>query len=228
MSLKQVVHLAVSMAIFVHAAGQPVKSTPEASFPRFTTTEGPRDGDGVPTSGAQLCTLERHNICYAMPSHALDGGQVVYHFGLDPRTERLPLNQGGSWVLFSATFSAGGSGSLERISVLRFEPNDRRGKIVNLLPYVAVTNVSDRAIWPIPEVSPYPLFVDADFIWGAGETHFGPHSFQVGVWCFDPSTAFYKQVLSYRTAKRYDGGDVGGVRVLRPERAEILRRLGIR
>ena len=215
------------MALIVHAAGQAVKSTAEASFPRFTTAEGPRDGEGFPTSGAKLCTLEHRDICYVLPSHALEGGHVVYDFGLDARTERLSLEQGGSWVFFSATFSAGGSGSLQRISILRFKPNDRGGTIVNLMPYVAVTNVSDRAIWFLAAASPYPLFVDADFLWGEGETHFGPHFYQVGVWRFDPSTAFYKQVLSFRTAKRYDGGDVGDVRVLRPERAEILRRLGI-
>jgi hypothetical protein len=137
----------------------------------------------------------------------------------------LSLTGGGSWVFFSSTFSGGGSGTLESLAVLRFDGSLETGKIVNLLPFVGVTNVSDRAMWTIPSASAYPILVRADFIWSDGETHFGLHFYTVEAWCFDPKADRYTKTFSYRTSKRYDGGDNKPVRVLEPERVEILRRL---
>jgi hypothetical protein len=193
-----------------------------ASFPRFTMAEGQEDKDGLPTSGAKLCALGRPDVCYLMPSHADPGsGKVIYEFGLDPRSERLPLRGGGSWVFFSATFSGGGSGTLERVAVLRFDQRDQR--IINLMPYVAVTNAGHRAMWTIPGVSEFPILVLADFIWGEGETHYSDHFYQVEAWCFDPKLDQYKKVLSYKTDRKYNSETA---RVLVDERQEIRRRLG--
>lgn len=196
------------------------------SFPRFTLAEGQLDADGLPTSGAKLCVLGRRDICYQMPSQAAPGsGEVTYDFGLDPRSERLPLAAGGSWVFFSATFSGGGSGTLERLAVLRYEGTATSGKIVNLLPFIGVTNVSERAMWTIPSASEYPILVDADFIWGQGETHFDLHFYTVEAWRFDPKADHYVKAFSYRTTKKYGGGDSKPIRVLALERPEIAHRL---
>jgi hypothetical protein len=70
-------------------------------------------------------------------------GSAVYNYGLDPRSERLSLNSGGSFVFFSAQFSGGGSGTLDSPSILEYESG---GKIVNLLPFVGVTNQSEGAV----------------------------------------------------------------------------------
>ena len=97
-----------------------------------------------------------------------------------------------------------------------------------MLSDVALTNVSDHAVWNEPTISPYPIFVTADFVWNfaAGETHFSKHYFTVDVWQYDQKKKLYTRVTSYRTARRYDGGDsVGTVSVISPERAEILRHL---
>jgi hypothetical protein len=163
-----------------------------------------------------------------MPSHTTDGHNgVTYEFGLNPRSERLSLPGGRSWVFFLSTFSGGGSGTLERLAVLRYE-RDGGGKIVNLMPFVAVTNVSDRAMWTVPSASEYPILVKADFIWGEGEVHFGEHYYTVEAWRFDPGVGQYAKAFSYRTTRKYDGGDSAPVRVLAPERQEILRRLETR
>ncbi|MEG9436395.1 hypothetical protein JAO29_09485 [Edaphobacter sp. HDX4] len=128
-------------------------------------------------------------------------------------------------MFFTGTFSGGGSGTLERLAVLRFEGDEIGGKIVNLLPYVAVTNVSDRAMWKVPEITPYPILVRADFLWNDRETHFGAHYFIVDAWLFNERLDRYVKAFSYKTKTKYDGGDGGPVHVLKRERQEILRRL---
>src|ERR1700730_4407168 len=151
-------------------------TAPDIVFPRFTIAKGQqKSGEEVPISGAKLCIIAREDICYQMPPEvSSDSSGVTYEFGLEPRSERLPISGGGSWVFFSAMFSAGGSGTLERLAVLRYDGE----KIDNLLPFVGVSNVSERAMWTIPNAK-YPVLVTADFIWGKGEVHFDTHYFTV-------------------------------------------------
>ena len=210
--------------------GQTMKAPPAETFPRFSVEEGQLDQDGFPTSGAKLCLVVSKDGCYQMPSHTSDGlGRVTYEFGLEPHSNILPLTNGGSWAFFSAMFSAGGSGTLTRLAIMRYQTGEGNGGVlVNLLPYIAVTNASEYAVWTIPSASPYPVLVHADFIWGSGETHFAPHYYTVDAWRFDMATDCYRKAVSYRTSKKYEGGDSGSVSVLGPERSEILRRLSTR
>jgi hypothetical protein len=211
------------------ALSQTMSAPRSESFPPFALTEGQKDADGFPTSGAKLCVTETSDQCFQMPEYtAHEYGNMNYEFGLDPRTELLLLTGGGSWVLFSAVFSAGGSGSLTRLAVLRYEGEGGTGRIVNLLPLVGVTNASEFAMWTIPGASTYPALIDADFVWGNGETHFGRHFYTVEAWRFDPKADRYVKAFSYRTSRKYGGGDSGPIRVLGPERAEILRRFETR
>lgn len=55
-------------------APESVRSSPAPStdFPRFTLTRGQLDEEG-PTSGAKLCVVGRHDICYQMSAHTTDG-----------------------------------------------------------------------------------------------------------------------------------------------------------
>ncbi|KVF51292.1 MULTISPECIES: hypothetical protein [Burkholderia] len=194
----------------------------ETAFPRFTQSEGKLDADGLPLSGVKLCVLPDRAPCFEMPPKLVPGSaKELYQFGLSPRSERLPIASGGSWVFFSGMFSGGGSGMLERVAVLRVGAN---GKIENLMPIVTETEMADRAMWSVPQVSPYPLFVRADYVWGKGEDHFGKHVFDVDAWTFDPAANRYAKRFSYRTSKRYDRGE-GADHVLSAERPEILRRL---
>jgi hypothetical protein len=221
--------LALLMAHIV-AYGQIADLPPNTTFPHYTVAEGQLDENGFPTSGAKLCLASKKGICYQMPSHTLQGStQVTYDFGLEPRAKILPLTNGGSWAFFSSVFSAGGSGTLTRLAILRYQSSEGEdGVLTDLLPYVAVTNVSEHALWTVPSVSPYPVLVHADFIWSSGEIHFARHYYAVEVWRFDPATDRYRKAVSYRTSKKYEGGDSGPISVLGPERAEILRRLNTR
>lgn len=151
-----------------------------------------------------------------------------YQFGLSPGWQRLAVPNGGTWILFSATFSGGGSGTLTRYAILRSESLGASPRLINLLPGVALTNNSDHAIWNDRKLSPFPLFITADFIWDfeAGESHFSQHRFLVKVWRFDPSKGRYVLALSYKTVKKYVGLDASdAVNVIAPERGEIVRRL---
>jgi hypothetical protein len=188
--------------------------------------EGQLDADGLPVSGAKLCVFGRQDICFQMPSGTYSNSpNVTYEFGLEPHSERLQLAEGGSWIFFSATYSGGGSGTLTRFAVLRYSGNGQTGTIVNLLPWVGATNVSDWAMWTVQGASAYPVLVHADFVWSEGEIHFGEHYYRVEAWKFDPGTDRYIRAFEYRTSRKYDGGDHSPIRVLRPEREEIIRRL---
>ena len=91
----------------MHCSGQSLSTARSSQFPRFRLRAGQVDADGLPTSGAKLCLLAQQNICYQMPSETYPNSAVTYQFGLEPRSERLTLVDGGSWVFFSAMFSGG-------------------------------------------------------------------------------------------------------------------------
>jgi hypothetical protein len=188
--------------------------------PLFTLVPGNLDPDGIPISDAKVCLTGAHPTCYHMPD--LTRGDVTYVFGLDPHAEAMMAPGPVPWLLFDATYSALGSGSLTQYAILRSEGT----YLVDVLSGVALTNVSDHAIWHEPKFSPFPLVVSADFVWGKNETHFGRHSHTVEVRRYDPDEHEYFRILTYRTSRKYAGGDSAPIRVLAPERAEILRRLG--
>jgi len=221
--------LVVAFLSAAQSLNSPSSARKILDFPRFKLISGPMDSDGIsPIGGAKLCTLQTHIVCWAMPPEPpTKSNPVQYEFGLEPVSERIPIVGGGSVVFFLAKFSGGGSGTLERAALLRYQPD---GSIVNLLPVVAVTNVSQRQMWRLPEVSDYPVLVTADFIWdfAANETHFSDHRFEVEAYKYDPAQDHYAKVFSYRTTQKYAGGDSASVSVLQPEREEILRRLGVR
>jgi hypothetical protein len=214
------------LGLFGAAGAQQTTPTKVLDFPRFEMIPGDLDTDGIsPASGAKLCTLQTRTVCFTMPPQlGKKPINVEYEFGLNPVSERLPIQGGGSVIFFLATFSGGGSGMLERAALLRYQPD---GSVVNLLPYVAVTDQSQRQMWTLPQVSPYPVLVTADFIWdfAAKETHFGQHFYQVSAYRYDPAVDRYTQAFTFKTRKRYAGADVKRVEVLGPEREEILKRL---
>jgi hypothetical protein len=221
-SLARMFGVALSVsAVAVATASAPAWSA-ETAFPRYAQKEGRIDANDTPRSGVTLCVLPEKTRCFEMPPSPIPGdAKDRYQFALNPRSERLPLAGGGSWVFFSGMFSGGGSGMLERIAVLRHTAD---GRIENLMPEVTATDIADRAMWNVPEVSPYPVFVRADFIWANGEDHFGQHVFGVDGWTFDPAIHQYRKVFSYRTQRRYARGDDDD-HVLKAERETILLHL---
>jgi hypothetical protein len=211
---------AFCFALMLSVAGV-AQQTPTVvpEFPPYKVYPGTVDADGSPTGAARLCLDTQRARCYALP-----GKQSDMQFGLEPKVERISVQRGGPLILFSATFSGGGSGTLDELALLRYEQD---GTLRNLLPVVQLTEQGDRAIWQLPSVSPIPVLVTADYVWGKGQTHFAQHLFEVRAYQYDSASQIYAEKIRYRTNRRYPSLDEADhVNVLVPERAEILRRLG--
>lgn len=183
---------------------QGLPGTSFQEFPSYKIYPGILDQDNQPVSGARLCLTEAESHCFTL-AHSGNGSDKdnwLYH-GLRVKSQRLKLNSGGSLVLFNAN-SGGGSGSSDRYVLLRFESN-RQFK--NLLPEIVVTNQADVAAWDLPAVSPMPVLLTADYLWGAMEGHYSPHFFAVKIYVYDPQTDRYKLRHKYTTAHKYPGID---------------------
>jgi hypothetical protein len=185
---------------------------------QFHILPGKLDADGLPTTPARICpggSGTEH--CYTPPS-----GKYV--FGLDPRARTVGKVGGHDLILFTATFSGGGSGTLTNLALLEQQSCD----FVNLLPIVQLTNQSEYKLWNLPGVSKAPALATADFVWDikAGETHFAPHRYTVNMYVFDSKTGRYQQRAGYVTAGKYPGlDDTDAIHVLDAERPTILARL---
>jgi hypothetical protein len=139
-------------ALTLPAVGMAQRTTagvPE--FPAYKVNPGQVDLDGLPTGAAHLCLNARPTHCYSLPNGRKDmQSEIEFKFGLEPKTERISVEGGGSLILFCATFSGGGSGTLDELALLRYEQD---GALRNLLPVVQLTEQGDRAIWQLPSVS---------------------------------------------------------------------------
>jgi hypothetical protein len=102
---------------------------------------GATDDDGLPTSNARIC-VKAGAQCFAL-STGSDGSRLPLFFGLDPKSERVAIDSGGSLIFFSGTFSAGGSGMAESFALLQYDSN---GEITNILPKVLITDGGDRRV----------------------------------------------------------------------------------
>ncbi len=121
-------------------------------------------------------------------------------------------------VLAQAEMSYGGSGSATQYALWayhgytdRFEP-------------LATFQISEQG--ELQFIVDGPLagcVVTAEYVWGAGETHFGRHRFAVTVHRLDPVTLTYSDALKYVTAAKYPSLDEGGVDVVGPETPQIER-----
>lgn len=185
---------------------------------QYRVLPGKADSDGLPTSPARICPgSSGTEHCYTLPSDK-------YIFGLAPRARTVGKLDGRDLVLFAATFSGGGSGTLTHFALLEQQSCD----FVNLLPTVELTNQSEYKLWNLPEISNAPALVTADFVWDTkdGETHFAAHRYKVNMYLFDGKLGRYMQRISYLTAGKYPGlDDKDAIKVLDAERPTILARL---
>lgn len=195
--------------------------TPIAEFPPFTMHPGTQDADGEPTSHARLCLIQSTQ-CFTLSANK-EESKLQFFFGLDPKAERLPVTSGGSLIFFSGTFSGGGSGTSDNLTLLQYGPD---GAITDLLPEVRLSNQSERRFWNLPQVSKMPILVTADFNWAEGETHFADHFYTLSAYVFDTKTNRYARQLKYITSKNYPGIDQADtIKVLQPERDTITQKL---
>lgn len=179
---------------------------------------GRQDSDGLPTSPARLCVgAAPVESCYEPPSDE-------FKFGIAPQARTIASLDGYLLVLFTATFSGGGSGLLTNFALLKIQD----GALTDLPPRVQLTDQSEYKIWNLPEVSQLPVLVTADFVWdmNAGETHFAPHRYRISAYVFDPLTGKYSERVQYRTKKKYPGeDDVAAIFVIGAEQPVILSAL---
>lgn len=200
-------------------------STAVREFPQYKVYQGVLDEDNFPVSGARLCATEGKSHCFTL-AHSGAGSDADNwsYYGLRAKSQRLKLGGGGSVVLFNAN-CGGGSGSADRYVLLRSEPD---GHIKNLLPEIIVTNQADVAMWDLSVVSPMPVLVTADYLWGAMEGHYSQHFFEVRMYVYDAAADRYKLRHKYSTANKYPGIDnwEQAPEVLEKERGRIIEMLG--
>lgn len=196
-------------------------------FGQFRLIPGKADADGcLPTSPARICIGSGGTgNCFAPAS------TKNYIFGLDPKAVQIGRIGGAPVVLFSATFSGCGSGTLTDYSILSV----KHGGFVSLAPAIRLTSQSEYKVWGLPDISPYPVFATADFIWdfqameksgGDAETHFAEHRYRIRAYVFDPKDQRYVEKVSFDTGGKYKGLDeVDQINVLEAERQNVLSRL---
>jgi hypothetical protein len=185
---------------------------------QYRVLQGKLDADGLPTTPARICLgTSGTDHCFTPPSDK-------YAFGLEPRAHTIAKLNGNDLILFTATFSGGGSGELTNLALLE----ERTGEFVNLLPVVQLTNQGEYQVWSLPQISSLPVLTTADFVWDfkAQETNFAPHRYSVYAYAFDPKTRRYLERAHYLTAKKYTGlDDSDSIRVLNAEKPAIVARL---
>jgi hypothetical protein len=186
---------------------------------QFHVLAGDVDEDGC--SGkqpARICTgSSGTEHCYAPPT------EMLHTFGLEP--EALPIGDlnGQPLILFFATFSGCGSGTLTDYSLLTI----RNGEFVKLSPKIQLTNQSEYKLWDLPRISPQPILVTADFVWDfKTETHFSQHRYRIHAYLYDPKAGQYLEKFHFDTTKKYPGlDDVQEIHVLDSEKPNVLTRL---
>lgn len=123
-----------------------------------------------------------------------------------------------SAVLAQAEMSYGGSGTSEQYALWSYAGADDR------FARLATFQTSEQGEFQIIDNGPLAgCVVTADFLLGAGETHFGRHRFAISVHQLNAASMTYTEILHYVTAGKYPSLDEGGVDVIRPEMPATLR-----
>ena len=211
-------------ALFVLTA---VSSASSGAQAPYRVLQGRVDSDGFPTTAANICLGDSGSAhCYTPPDY-----QPKSPFGLNAKAVDIGQRNGRPLTLFTAVFSAGGTGELTTYALLTVKDSD----FVNLLPKLQLTNQSEFAVWNLPEFSSLPILVTADFLWDPYhqlgshnelESHYGPHRYTIRVLLYDPATTRYAERIHFDTDRTYPGlNNVDATKVLDPERKHILTRL---
>lgn len=111
-------------------------------------TEPGQSADCSPKTAARICLgISTTDKCYAAPN------DKDYIFGLEPSAKRVGQIDGRELILFTATFSGCGSGTLTSLALLTV----KNGDLTNLLPKVELTNQSEYKLWQVPAISKLPV-----------------------------------------------------------------------
>lgn len=176
------------------------------------TNPGTEDKGGMfPKGPATVCIEGTPRQCFTMPDK----------IGKNPHVEVMEIRPGLPALFFSAE-GGGTSGWAIQLALLR----SLRGKYLEDLLHVSLSNQSQHVFWDEPSISNAKIFVTADFEYGPGEAHYSPHRYIISSYLYLPSSltdqeSYYLQDR-YMTLKKfdYDKGDI-----LAAEKPEILARL---
>jgi hypothetical protein len=164
-----------------------------------------------PQGAASVCLGGAPRQCYTAPRD----------FGKDISVDEIKLTKAASGLFFAAS-SGGGSGWEVHFALL---VPGARTDLHDILD-VTVSNQNQHAFWNEPTVSEAPIFVAANFVWGPGDSHYGPHRYIISTYAFNSAETFsaprYYLHDRFMTVGQYD---LDNANVLQSEKPEILARL---
>jgi hypothetical protein len=145
-------------------------------------------------------------------------------FGGEPTVSLVQVEKDMLALLFSAA-SGGVSGWAVHFALLR--PGTGNNLEDLLVGDVTVSNQNQHAFVNDTSISPSPIFLIADAVWGPNEGHYGPHRFMVSAYArgisSDPDSDAYYLADQFMTVRRYDLQEHADI--ITSEKQEIVARL---
>jgi hypothetical protein len=161
---------------------------------RQVTILEPKHLDDFPLGPASVCLEGPLRQCYTAPQG----------FGNNPTVAIVQLQKDVPAILFSAE-TGGNSGSEIHFALLR--PGTGKDLEDLFAADASVSNQSQHAFWTDSEVSPAPIFLTAEYVYGPGEGHYGAHRYVVSSYVLGSSMAdqrLYYLQDRYMTVRKYD------------------------
>jgi hypothetical protein len=191
---------------------------------RVTAYQAPGDEGRLGDIPARICfnrgaAGEPENCTKLMRAATNDSERLVYQTVTGLSVTRLqradpPVNA----VLAQADMSYGAGASSTQYALWGYAA---RGDTFRPLATFQLSDQGELQIFDSGALA--GMVITAEFVLGAGETHYGRHRFSISVHQLNPLTMTYTELLRYVTRGKYRSLDEGGVDVVRPEQAETLR-----
>ncbi len=198
---------------------EPKQSVIEFDGHKVILVEPRKDVNGFAEEPAAVCldVTKPYGRCWRPRNDA-------YPCALDSELSIISIGRAPQALFFKAWGTAGGSGSIVCLGLLQPTPD---GHVRDLLPEISLSEISGHAFWNERTISPSPILVTANFVWGYEEGHFSDHRFIVSAYLLkeglDPEFFTYELDDRYMTLLKYASDDSASV--LSSEKAEILSRL---
>ncbi|MBI5570406.1 MAG: hypothetical protein HY914_10715 [Desulfomonile tiedjei] len=170
-------------AAYEAAIGDPRESYDPAAWLCFSCTKDTK---------ARTC-FEARSASY---SH-----QFVHHLPIVPI---FPHKEPREGILFSATFSGGGSGWSEFLTLWVY--HKECGQFINILPEIEISNLGVFKFLNGRKGRPGGVLVVAEGIWAEGEMHFDAHKCLIKIYRYSRKEKKFKRLVGveFLTQKKYD------------------------
>jgi len=198
------------------------QSVTEFNGHKVILVEPKRDANGWATESYKLCfdspTPPRH--CFK-PSERF--GPVGSVTDLRP----IDLGRGRSGLFIATAANFGGPGTIVELALLDF-PNPRDEIENRLFLEGYLSEISYYDFWNESSISDAPIFITANYVWGAEVGRFSDHRFIISSYVLredkiSPESFYYRLDDRYMTVNKYTSDDKSPV--LSREKPEILARL---